>query len=124
MDEEVGAWEEGILHTEGPLPVMPEKCKSCIFRTDGNEAPINPHRLDEIRAYLMRGTVHICHTPQLAGSEQEYACRGGRDFQLELFAAIGIIPEPTDEALAATMEEYGFEAPRVLGYKSNDNKGK
>lgn len=91
-----------------PVPVMPEQCKSCIFRHDGNEVELRPERLAEIQAYLLQGTPHLCHTPQMNGGPDR-ACRGGRDFQLQCWARMGIIAEPTDEALAEAMRKAGVD---------------
>lgn len=92
-------------------PVMPAQCKSCIFRHDGNQTQLAPGRLVEIQEYLMHGTPHICHTPQIQGSKMEFACRGGRDFQLQIWHRMGIISAPTDQALADEMRKRGFDPP-------------
>lgn len=42
-----------------PLDVRPEQCPTCIFRPEGTK--LMPGRLAEIKAYLLQGTVHICH---------------------------------------------------------------
>ncbi len=92
----------------GPKPVMPQMCETCIFREDGNQVRLRPGRLQEIQCYLIQGTPHLCHTPQ---GTQEFACRGGRDFQLLIWSRLGIIPEATDEALAERMTAMGVPPP-------------
>lgn len=82
-------------------------CSTCIFREDGKAAPLMPGRLDEIKAYLLLGTTHLCHHPRPAGERNKRACRGGRDFQLTCWHRMGILPEPTDAALAAEMKAKG-----------------
>jgi hypothetical protein len=89
---------------------MPSQCPSCIFRTDGHQAELRPGRLDEIRAYLIAGAPHACHWPQTHGGPRR-ACRGGRDFQLQCWHRMGMIPEPTDAALAEAMRSYGLLPP-------------
>jgi hypothetical protein len=84
-------------------PCQPAQCKTCIFREDGKQLDLAPGRLDQIKAYLIRGTPHRCHGPALAGKRTKIHCRGGRDFQLMIWARLGIIPEPTDAALAEAM---------------------
>lgn len=54
----------------------------------------------EITEYLCKGKQHVCHT------NPEYACRGGRDIQLQVFATLGFVDEPTDEALQAANQEF------------------
>lgn len=93
--------------TKKPVAVMPKQCRSCIFRHDGNELELRPGRLAEIQAYLIQGTPHLCHTPQIEGSKVEMVCRGGRDFQLQCWTGMGIISAPTDEALADAMRKAG-----------------
>jgi hypothetical protein len=80
------------------LPGRPKQCKTCIFRYDGLRLPAE--RIREITDYLIKGQQHICHT------SSEYACRGGRDIQLKVFCALGIIEEPTDEALNQANNKY------------------
>jgi hypothetical protein len=54
----------------------------------------------EIIQYLCQGSQHICHT------HPDRACRGGRDLQLQVFAVLGMIAEPTDEALAEANQAF------------------
>lgn len=85
---------------KGPPPCQPVKCKSCIF---GDTSPITEYRLAEIVRYLLKGTTHLCHSRPSRGP-RKLACRGGRNIQLKTWHAMGLIEEPTDEALAAAMK--------------------
>lgn len=88
-----------------PSAVMPQQCKTCIFRQDGEQLSLAPGRLAEIQSYLIEGTPHRCHTVDAK------VCRGGRDYQLTCWHRMGLIPEPTDAALANTMSQMGLEPP-------------
>ncbi|ABW31925.1 hypothetical protein [Acaryochloris marina] len=83
------------------LEPNPAQCKSCIFRSpeDGGLV-LGDDRTTEITEYLCSGKQHICHT------NPELACRGGRDIQLRVFAALGMIDQPTDEALWLANQEF------------------
>lgn len=89
-------------------PVAAHPCSTCIFRTDGNALDLAPGRLDEIRAYLIQGQQHQCHGPQIKGKRARIICRGGRDYQLEMFRRMGLLGEATDTALDARMVELGI----------------
>jgi hypothetical protein len=79
-----------------------------VFREDGRQCQLRPGRLDEIRAYLIGGTPHLCHH----APENRFACRGGRDYQLMIWHRLGMISAPTDGALAEAMRGLGLEPPR------------
>lgn len=96
-----------------PQGTRPEQCRSCIFQSDGNQVELRPDRLAEIQRYLLKGNTHVCHTGQ---DRVTLACWGGRDFQLTMWYRMGLIPEPTDAALAEAMTGLGLEPPaRVAG---------
>ena len=82
-----------------PMPTQPTMCGSCVFREDGNQVKLSPGRLDEIRAYTIQGMPHQCHHPQLHGKPGEVGCRGARDYLLTMWYRMGLIPQPSDEAL-------------------------
>lgn len=67
-------------------------CYSCPF---AGKEPVELHP-DKLAYYydnlLNQGGQHICH------SVKRTICRGGRIIQLQWFTAIGLLPEPTDEA--------------------------
>jgi len=88
-----------------PLPVMRAMCATCPFRDGG--LPVRD--LLERRA-LTEGTP-ICHSTGDSEVTKKkifktaHACRGARDLQLQLFAAIGFIEAATDEAWAKKVAE-------------------
>lgn len=74
-------------------------CYSCPFE---GEEPINlaPDRLIFYYENLLSGTSqHLCH------SHKRTICRGGRNIQIKLFYAIGLLNEPTNEAFNQEIEE-------------------
>jgi hypothetical protein len=85
----------------------PSQCATCIFRRDGREVPLAPGRMAEILGYLVRGITHLCHT-----GGNKWACRGGRDYQLQTWYRLGLIADPTDESLARAMDALGLDPPR------------
>jgi hypothetical protein len=93
---------------KGATPVRAHQCASCIFRYDGNQVELRPDRLADIQGYLIRGRTHLCHEPDAKGRRDALACRGGRDFQLQIWHRLGLLPEPTDEALRAKMVGLGL----------------
>jgi hypothetical protein len=70
-------------------------CKSCIFRTDGNQVVLRPGRLDDIKAYTLKNSMHICHTTNKT-------CYGALTWQAEMFHRMGMIEDPTVECLLST----------------------
>lgn len=86
------------------------KCKTCIFRTDGNQIVLSPGRLDEIRTYLLGSSSHICHTTNKT-------CYGGLEWQAQMFYRNEIIEEPTVENLLLTANKY---LNNVTSSKQND----
>lgn len=76
------------------------QCKTCVFHDD--QEVITPERLAEIQQYLIKGTNHICHTTNKI-------CRGGRDYQLQIFYRMGFISEPTDGAIYKKIKNIGIE---------------
>jgi hypothetical protein len=85
---------------------MPQQCKTCIFRASPDSAlALSPERLAEITQYLLEGTQHCCHT------DASRVCRGGRDLQLQVFYAMGLIAEPTDAALEISNDRFLSQLP-------------
>lgn len=63
------------------------KCKTCIFRTDGNQVVLSPERKNEIENYLRTfKSSHICHTT-------DKTCYGALEVQTEMLYRLGIIKE-------------------------------
>lgn len=86
--------------------VRVHQCRSCPFREDGLK--LDAEKMGEIYSYLITGTNHFCHSDY----REQTICRGGRNWQLHVWANIGLIDEPTDEALYRAMKESGVE-PKV-----------
>lgn len=81
-----------------------EKCKSCIFRTDGKAIQLSPQRKEEILSYIAKGeSSHICHTTNKTGY-------GALEYQAEIFSRVGLIPENSVDSLLDTAKELlGFD---------------
>lgn len=94
----------------GPPPCQPVQCKTCILRDNGAHWPVGPEKMAEIYAYTIRGKTHLCHSRPSRGP-RKLACRGLRDWQLMIWHRLGIIDEPTDEALAAPMVKHDLCLP-------------
>lgn len=82
-----------------------QQCATCPFREDGEGYDLGHERLAEICLYLTKGENHFCHSDR----SNRTICRGGRDYQLNLFHRMGVIDAPTDEALRAAMKESGLD---------------
>lgn len=88
------------------IPTITRKtmCGSCIMRPESQGGiSLTPERRAEIVAYLMEGQNQLCHS-----DNNKTICRGGRDYQLNLWARLGIISAPTDEALRQAMTLSGI----------------
>ncbi len=77
------------------------QCNNCPFLPDG--VKLGQRKMEEICRYLVAGENHICHYTS------DSVCKGGRDFQLNLWFELGMITSPTNEALANEMESLGIE---------------
>lgn len=85
------------------MRVRRSKCASCIFRRpeDGG-CELSEGRRQEIQQYLLQGTNQLCHH-----DDNETICRGGREFQLQIWHRLGVIKAPTDAALREAMKAQG-----------------
>lgn len=100
--------------TEKLHGVMKAKCATCPFRSDGKGYT---EVADLLSNRALKTATPICHstgssnvTPKSKKvSKLNLACRGARDLQLQYFAAIGFIEEPTDEAWRKKAKEMGIE---------------
>ncbi|MFB2981306.1 hypothetical protein [Microseira sp. BLCC-F43] len=80
-------------------PVQPKPCKTCPF--EGEEpVELTPRRYEYFINNLCGKGQHLCHS-----ANNKAICRGGRNIQLRWLCAIGAIPEPTDEAFNAAINE-------------------
>jgi len=78
----------------GRLPIMPVKCHTCVWQTNGHAIDLNPGRKEEIEAYLREGTTHQCHhtgphSRTNKGRAKKHTCRGS----VEYMQSIGIHDE-------------------------------
>ncbi len=84
------------------MKLRKKQCATCPFLwTDSLLAD----KTAEIHAYLLSGTNHLCHSNR----SNNTICLGGRKFQLTSWHRLGIISEPTNEALAIAMRDAGVE---------------
>ncbi len=89
------------------MPIMPEMCATCPFREDRDG-------VDEVRTGVMQRVLtegsQTCHSNGIANGEphDSHLCRGARNFQLEVFARLGVIKEPTDEAWDKRCQSMGL----------------
>lgn len=100
-----------MARTSGCLKPMRAMCATCPFRQGSEYQYLAP---DLAKSALTEAT-RICHS---TGSDnginrrtgkKPRACRGARDLQLKMFAGMGFIKEPTDEAWAAKCREMGMK---------------
>jgi len=90
----------------GRLPIMPAKCGSCLWRTDGRAIELRPGRREEIEAYLREGTTHQCHSVGPLGPTgrgRQHTCAGS----VEYMASVGIHDE--QDRVLAILRSLGVE---------------
>jgi hypothetical protein len=76
------------------------KCKTCIFRDDGQQLKLSPARYDEILTYLATfKSSHRCHTTELT-------CYGALEFQAQIMHGLGLITDPTPATFLQTAKQY------------------
>jgi len=105
-----------------PLPVMTKMCPTCPFRTNG----WTDVRDLLIQRLLNEGTP-VCHStgPRPLSKRihrKQHACRGARNMQLELFYALGVLPEPTDAAWSHKANQLNESAPQSIHSKKRDTR--
>lgn len=81
------------------LPVLKQMCATCPFRPGSKYAELAEGLAESATSEASR----ICHstgTNAIGGrtGKKSVLCRGARDLQLRMFAAMGFIEAPTDEA--------------------------
>lgn len=92
--------------------VRKTQCASCVFKAEQDGGiQLAPGRREEIHAMVLRGINQLCHHDLT----NKTVCRGGRDLQLRVWAALGIIEAPTDEALVNAMRAAGVEPKFKVG---------
>ena len=84
------------------LPVRETMCATCPWRPGSKAAPLE----EILTERILNEASHICHS---TGSNNAFnkrtgkppmICRGGRNVQLQVMFALGVIKAPTDEAWA------------------------
>lgn len=92
------------------LPVMKAQCATCPFRDD------SPHAYLRSTLELSAATEasRICHSTGSNNAinrrtgKRPKLCRGARNLQLRMFAAMGFIDTPTDAAWNKKRRELGL----------------
>lgn len=96
--------------SESNLPVRATMCPTCPFRPGSKYEYLR----DDLDLSARMQASRICHS---TGSNNainkrtgfpDHICRGAREVQLEMFANMGVITEPTDEAWNDAREQYRF----------------
>lgn len=78
------------------MKVRKTQCETCVFKDECDGGVVlGDGRREEIKQNLLNGINQLCHH-----DNNKTICRGGRNFQLQIFHRMNLIPEPTDEALA------------------------
>lgn len=76
------------------------KCKSCIFRTDGNQVVLSNERMAEILSYLTKfESSHICHV-----TNKTYF--GGLEVTAQALFDKGVLPDNKVETLLTISNYY------------------
>ena len=89
------------------MKLQKKHCATCPFiHTDILPAK----KIAEIHTYLLSGTNHLCNSDRT----NRTICLGGRKFQLESWHRLGIISEPTAEALAIAMRDAGVKPEKHI----------
>lgn len=91
--------QEGTVTRKSP-------CSTCPFVNAEYRNFITAERMTEIYSYLLDGLNHFCHSDD----SNKTICKGGRQWQLQMWFNIGIISEPTEQALIEEMAKYGIQA--------------
>jgi hypothetical protein len=91
------------------VPVRATKCMTCPFRHGSPHADLAP-----LLALEAMKTNRVCHSTggpnaitTITGAKA-HICRGAREVQLEAFAAMGFIKEPTDAEWNRRRAESGL----------------
>lgn len=87
------------------MPVRKTQCATCVFKSpEEGGCELGAKRHEEIKLQLIKGINQICHH-----DDNKTICRGGRNFQLQVFFRMGVIEAETDEALKQAMERAGVK---------------
>lgn len=80
-------------------PVQQKPCKTCPFEGE-KPLPIMPERYSGFIDNLAGKGQHLCHS---AGNKA--ICRGGRNIQLRILCAMGMLDHPTDDEFEKAINE-------------------
>ncbi len=91
-------------HADG-MPVMKTMCATCPFKDGSPYSYLVPG----LSQSALTESSRICHSTgtNAIGGETgvpNHGCRGARDLQIDMFHALGVLEEPTDECWQRTWE--------------------
>lgn len=92
------------------LPVMPAMCGTCPFRVGSPYTYLS----GDLGISALTDRSRICHSTGANNAinkrtgQKPKLCRGARNLQLQWFAAIGFIDEPTDAAWDKKRKQLGL----------------
>lgn len=98
------------------MPVRASMCATCPFRYGSPYAYLQ----DDLSRSAMNDRSRICHSTGSNNAinrrtgKKPKLCRGARDLQLKVFAAMGVISAPTDAAWAAKVAEMNARKLNAL----------
>ncbi len=87
------------------LNVMPAKCATCPWRSDGGILNDDPESRAQLAIAALTDSSQYCHAPAFKGMAENQVCRGSRDHQIKFFHSSGFLDEPTDECWKAKWAE-------------------
>jgi hypothetical protein len=96
------------------MPLRETKCATCPFKAGSKYACL----ANDLAASAMTEASRICHSTGTNAihrrtGKKPHLCRGARDLQLNLMAALKVISEPTDEAWNEQRVKIGMK-PTVV----------
>ncbi len=77
-------------------------CATCPFV---NSDMLPATEMAKIHSYLVSGTNHLCNSDRT----NRTICLGGRNYQLDIWYQMGVISQPSNEALEIAMRDAGVE---------------
>ena len=80
--------------------VQVEPCRTCPFEGK-NPIQLESERYSELIKNLAGEGQHLCHSVN-----NKMICRGGRNIQLRLLCASGLLKKPTDECFNDAVNKY------------------
>jgi len=92
------------------LPVRPEMCATCPFRPGSKLSFL----ASDLAASALNEASRICHSTGSNNAinrrtgKPPLLCRGARDIQLKVYAAMNFIEAPTDEAWEKKCKELNL----------------